>query len=165
MNRYFIEDLSSAFEEVSFDIGVYRQDEISGILESEGLCDKFPMICYEYTEESDFECDMSESKFLNDSVHEGTWIVGYGEYGIMFVMCIKDRKRMLDINVLEVNMDERGNGVGTLVAKTVEDVACSYYDSLWVSPYDSNAEKFWKKMGFSDSMYGFLIKKIDGRHL
>ena len=161
----FIDDLSSAFEEASFNIGVYRQDEISGILESGGLCDMFPMICYEYSEESRFECDMSESKFLTDSIHKGTWIVGYGEYGIMFIMSIKDNKRMLDIDAFEVNKDERGSGVGTLVAKTVEDVACRYYDSLWVSPYDSKAERFWKKMGFSDSLYGVLIKSLDGCHL
>ena len=90
MNKLFIDRLIEELEIVtSTNVYVCTQKTILKTLDDNGCREKFPMICYEYTPDSNVEVDPSESKFLNDSSHNGTWLVGCDDDNVVFLLCLK----------------------------------------------------------------------------
>ena len=68
MNKLFIDRLIEELEIVtSTNVYVCTQKTILKTLDDNGCREKFPMICYEYTPDSNVEVDPSECTFLNDS--------------------------------------------------------------------------------------------------
>ena len=75
MNKLFIDDLVERLE-FEFTIQKTNQKGVKSQIIKMEMESKFPMICYEHTEDSEFEVSADESKFLNDNMHDGTWIIG-----------------------------------------------------------------------------------------
>ena len=147
MNKLFIDALVERMGYEFDDISVNTQDEVRKTIVEMKEYDAFPMICYEYTNDSNFEVEISESKFLNDLLHEGTWIMGINEDEIVFLLNLKDMgKSILEIDTLEVNSEMRGLGIGANIIATIESVAEDFYDKIVVSPFDTDAQNFWRKM-------------------
>lgn len=162
MNKLFIDDLVERFE---FELDTVLDGSQGGVkskLIELGECEHFPMVCYEHTNDSSFEVDMSESKFLNDSAHIGTWLMGINEDEIIFVLNLKNKgNSTLEIDALEVRDELRGQGLGANIVAVIESVAEQYYNEIIVSPFDTDAQVFWEKMDYEWRNDGSLIKKLN----
>lgn len=147
MNKLFIDDL---VDRMGNELTILETDRISAkeqIIEIE-MENKFPMICYEHTDDSEFDVSIDESKFLNDSTHDGTWILGTNDDEIVFIINLQAVKNKLVIDAFEVNMDYRGEGFGSNVIATVESVAEHYYKEISASPFDVDAGNFWNRLDY-----------------
>ena len=147
MNKLFIDDL---VDRMGNELTILETDQKGmkeQIIEME-MEDKFPMICYEHTEDSEFDVSIDESKFLNDTTHDGTWILGKNDDEIIFVINLQAVKSKLIIDAFEVNVDYRGEGFGANVVATVESVAEHYYKEISASPFDVDAGNFWNHMDY-----------------
>lgn len=132
------------------------------LMDNPELADNFPMIAYEYTDDSVFESDVRDSKFLTDKIHEGTWfIIGSDDEVYCLINFIQHGTAMLEIDVLEVNKEYRGQHVASNVIDAVEDCASRYFKCVEVSPFDTGAMNFWEKMGYEESMNGTWRKCFD----
>ena len=66
VQSFFIQNLIDEIESGSAYCKVVSQEELKEYLINTGECDNFPMISYEYTEDSNIDVGIDESKFLND---------------------------------------------------------------------------------------------------
>lgn len=161
MNKLFIDALVERMGYEFDDISVNTQDEVRKTIVEMKEYDAFPMVCYEHTNDSNFEVEISESKFLNDLSHEGTWIMGINEDEIVFLLNLKDMgKSILEIDTLEVNDEMRGLGIGANIIATIESVAEDFYDKIVVSPFDTDAQNFWRKMEYDEDKNGIFAKEV-----
>lgn len=160
MNNLFIDDLVERLEDEFESVKVCTQKEVKSLLMEMRMCDKFPMICYEYTEDSGFMTDISESKFLTDSIHSGTWIVCINDDIIECIINLNSYNGNLEIDTMEINEDKRGFGLGSNVVSIVESVAETYYKTMMVSPYDTSAINFWEHMEYSEWRNGYIFKRL-----
>lgn len=161
MNKLFIDALVERMGYEFDDISINTQDEVRKTIVEMKEYDAFPMICYEHTNDSNFEVEISESKFLNDLSHEGTWIMGINEDEIVFLLNLKDMgKSILEIDTLEVNDEMRSLGIGANIIATIESVAEDFYDKIVVSPFDTDAQNFWRKMEYDEDKNGIFAKEV-----
>jgi len=161
MNKLFIDDLIDRFGCELETILCGDQNMVKSKLIEFGDCDRFPMICYEHTNDSNFEVDLSETKFLNDPIHAGTWIMGINDDEIVFILNLKNRNNIsFEIDVFEVRDELRGSGIGSNLIAVVESVAEEYYKCIVVSPFDTDAQNFWEKMEYETMHTGNLIKRL-----
>ena len=160
MNKLFIDDL---VDRMGNELTILETDQkgMKALIVNMEMEDKFPMICYEHTEDSEFDVSIDESKFLNDTTHDGTWILGKNDDEIIFVINLKAVKSKLIIDAFEVNVDYRGEGFGANVIATVESVAEHYYTEISASPFDVEAGNFWNHMDYLIwTVEGELVKPL-----
>lgn len=161
--EYFLDDLIGCLERGNYKTKKMNQMELKVFLDDnlDEYGGEFPMICYEHTDDSPEEVGFDESKFLNDKEHEGTWIVGekFGE--VAFIMNIKEDEGELEIDTFEVANSERGNKISTFVIDYVEYCAAKYFDSVYISPFDTSAMNFWKHQGYKNTYGGYMVKTFE----
>ena len=161
MNKFFIDDLLERLETLSDTVKVIDQGSLKGVIYLFGCQNQFPMICYEHTNDSNFDVDISESKFLNTRAYGGTWIIGCNDDTIDFLVCLKSYEQMLFIDVLEVNEEMRGQGLGGNIVSIIESVAETYYPTISVSPFDTDAINFWEHMEYyKEENHSNWVKKL-----
>ena len=148
MNKFFIDDLLERLETLSDTVNIIDQKSLKNTIILYGCQNRFPMVCNEYTPDSNFDVDIDESKFLNDGSYNGTWIIGYDDDTINFLICLKTYEQILFIDVLEVNDDMRGQGLGGNIVSIIESVAETYYHTISISPFDTDAINFWEHMEY-----------------
>ena len=135
MNKLFVDDLTERLEYVFDTVTEYTQDGVKRILMDTKEFSFFPMVSFEHTNDSNFDVDISESKFLNDPSHKGAWIIGVNEDEILFIVNLKNKNNsILEIDTLEIRDDLRGQGIGTNIVSMIELVAEQYYSAVCVSP-------------------------------
>lgn len=160
MNKLFIDDLVERLEFEIDTVTVNTQDEVRKTLVETKEYDRFPMISYEHTRDSIFEVEISESKFLNDLSHIGTWIMGTNEDELVFILNLKSNGSVLEIDAFEVRDELRCQGLGTNILSIVESVAEQYYSSIIVSPFDTSAINFWEHMEYEEGKNGYWTKQL-----
>ena len=161
MNKFFVDDLLERLETLSDTVNVIDQKSLKNTIILLGCQNQFPMICYEHTNDSNFDVDMDESKFLNDRNYNGTWIVGCDDDAFNFLICLKTYEQILFIDALEVNEDMRGQGLGGNIVSIIESVAEPYYPTISVSPFDTDAINFWEHMEYyKEENHSNWIKKL-----
>jgi hypothetical protein len=65
------------------------------------------------------------------------------------------------IDVLEVNEDMRRHGLGGNIVSIIESVAETYYPTISVSPFDTDAINFWEHMKYyKEENYSNWVKKL-----
>ena len=162
MNKLFIDDLVERLEFEFDTVTVNTQDEVRKELVETKEYDRFPMISYEHTRDSIFEVEISESKFLNDLSHIGTWIMGTNEDELIFILNLKSKGNVLEIDAFEIWDEFRGQGLGSNILSAIESVAEQYYSSIIVSPFDTTAINFWEHMEYEEwGNQGYFIKKLN----
>lgn len=154
MNKLFIDDLVERLEFEIDTVTVNTQDEVRKAIVETKEYDRFPMISYEHTRDSIFEVEISESKFLNDLSHNGTWIMGTNQDDLIFILNLKSNGNVLEIDAFEVRDELRGQGLGANILSVVESVAEQYYSSIIVSPFDTTAINFWERMEYEEDKNG-----------
>lgn len=154
MNKLFIDDLVERLEFEIDTVTVNTQDEVRKAIVETKEYDRFPMISYEHTRDSIFEVEISESKFLNDLSHNGTWIMGTNQDDLIFMLNLKSNGNVLEIDAFEVRDELRGQGLGANILSVVESVAEQYYSSIIVSPFDTTAINFWERMEYEEDKNG-----------
>lgn len=159
MNKLFIDDL---MDRMGNELTILECDQkcVKETIIDMGMEDKFPMICYEHTEDSDFDVTIDESKFLNDSMHQGSWLIGKNDDDIVFIINLNKYGKRLEIDALEINVDYRGDGFGGNVVDVIESVAENYYNEISVSPFDTDAMNFWNHMDYMEADNGLFIKSL-----
>lgn len=164
MFEKFIDNLIEGLERGNkFEITKMNQSELRYFLDEniDEYGQNFPMICYEHTDDSPDEVSFEESKFLNDKEHEGVWIVGeqFGE--VVFIACLQEDDNEIEIDAFEVNTTERGNRIASYVIDEIEYNASTYYDGVYISPFDTNAMNFWKHNGYNEEYAGYYVKHFE----
>lgn len=161
MNKLFVDDLVERFEDVFDVVNVWNQKSVRDwfILEGEQYL-YFPMTCFEHTDDSNFEVEIQESKFLNDSTHTGTWIIGGNDEQIDFILNLQEYGSTIEIDVFEVNEKQRGYGLGGNIVSIIESVVENYYRHIRVSPFDTSAMNFWEHMEYREGLNGYWIKNL-----
>lgn len=159
-----LKDLNEGFEKMGYEFLLMSQHMIRYYLETHSH--NFPMVCYEYTPDSPYEVEISESIFLNDSSHDYKWIVGLDSAEEpVFVMCLKDIEKSdeLEIDVLEVSKEHRNKGVAGNILELVERCASKNYKRTCITPFDTSAMNFWKHNGYEavDEYIGYYKKNIE----
>lgn len=134
---------------------IIDQKELKYLLK-EDYPDEFPMTCYEHTNESGFEVSIDESKFLNDEIHDGDWIMIQN----ICVMRIEPDNNILEIDSFEISENYRNEGFGRKIIEGIEHVSKSYYDTIRVVPFDENAKDFWKHLEYQEDKDERLYKKL-----
>lgn len=162
--KYFLEDLIGCLERNNkFEIKQMTQPELKDFLEEnqDEYGNEFPMVCYEHTEDSSEEVSIDETKFLNDDEHYGTWLLGeqFGE--VVFLLCLKEDEGELEIDTFEVASSERGNKIASYVVDYIEYCASKYFDTVYISPFDTNAMNFWKHQGYKEDYGGYYSKTFE----
>lgn len=125
------------------------------------LTEDFCMLTTESTEDSCFDVEPNESKFLNDDNYRDDWFcVSYGDF--LAFICVKiDECENLLISALEVGSRFRGQGFGKNIVEAVESYAfMNKIEKVYVHAFDSNAEKFWENMGYEYGPDGKMYKNI-----
>ena len=160
MNILFLNDL---IDRMGNEMNILKMDQkdLKNLICRMDMEDKFPMICHEYTEDSNFEVNINDSIFLNDNLHRGTWLVGMNDDEIIFICNLNTYGTRLDIDTFEVNKDYRGDGLGGNILATIESVAEHYYDEISASPFDTDAGMFWIHMDYLEWRDGHLIKPLN----
>ena len=64
MNKFFVDELLERLETLSDTVNVTDQTSLKSTIILYGCQDRFPMVCNEYTPDSNFDVDIDESKFL-----------------------------------------------------------------------------------------------------
>lgn len=162
MNKLFVDDLVESLEScTSTGVKVCEQKDVKTELVNQDLLDRFPMISFEKTNDSQFLVDVDESKFLNDPGHQGSWILASDWDDVpLFIINLKSKGNILYIDALEVNVDERGQGLGGRVVSIIENVACNYFDYVVISPFDTDAINFWEHMGYIEDDKGNWVRDL-----
>lgn len=160
MNLLFLNDL---VDRLGNEMTILKTDQksLKDLICRMDMEDKFPMICHEYTEDSNFEVSINESKFLNDVMHRGTWLVGMNEDEIIFLCNLNAYGMRLDIDTFEVNKDYRGEGLGGSIVSVIESIAEHYYDEISASPFDTDAGTFWVHLDYLEWRDGNLVKPLN----
>ena len=159
MNLLFLNDL---VDRLGNEMTILKTDQksLKDLICRMDMEDKFPMICHEYTEDSNFEVSINESKFLNDVMHRGTWLVGMNEDEIIFLCNLNAYGMRLDIDTFEVNKDYRGEGLGGSIVSVIESIAEHYYNEISASPFDTDAGTFWVHLDYLEWRDGNLVKPL-----
>lgn len=134
-----------------YNVEIYKQNEVYEMITSRGYEDEFPMISFERSSDSQFEVTPDESKFLNDPIHRGKWIVGYDSSDLpVFILNLKHSNDNLDIDTLEVAASRRGEGIGKYVVKSIQSSIdeSGEFNGLSIQAFDSEAHSFWSKIGY-----------------
>lgn len=164
MNNNFINELVCTLEEcTSTGVKVCGQKDIFNILKEKDCFDKFPMISFEKNGDNHFQVDPTESKFLNDSAHSGTWLYGVDWFDdLVFIMNLKEYQDTLYIDAYELNTDERGQKLGLRIALITENVAeeSECYRFVAVEPFDTNSLEFWKYLEYKPCGNGKMVKDL-----
>ena len=101
------------------------------------------------------------NKLFIDRAYGGTWIIGCNDDTIDFLVCLKSYEQMLFIDVLEVNEEMRGQGLGGNIVSIIESVAETYYPTISVSPFDTDAINFWEHMEYyKEENHSNWVKKL-----
>ena len=160
MNLLFLNDL---VDRLGNEMTILKTDQksLKDLICRMDMEDKFPMICHEYTEDSNFEVSINESKFLNDVMHRGTWLVGMNEDEIIFLCNLNAYGISLDIDTFEVNKDYRGEGLGGSIVSVIESIAEHYYNEISASPFDTDAGTFWVHLDYLEWRDGNLVKPLN----
>jgi len=165
MNKLFLDDLVERLEMATYTtVNVYEQKDVLRILQGVDGVDKFPMICYETTPDNSFNVSTEESKFLNDKAYNGTWIIGYDDDTVSFLICLSSTNPYsysLHIDAFEINEDMRGEGLGGNIISVIESLGESYYETIVVSPFDTDSMNFWEHMGYKESNGGNWVKNLN----
>ena len=159
--------INDFLEHVQSDLGIFgeivSQQELKYLLKEE-YPDEFPMISYEYTDESKFEVSIDESKFLNDETHSGDWIIIYNICAMRLDVEFDDyfHTYTVDIDAFEINENYRNSGYARKIIEILEHVLKKQgYVMIKVIPYDNNARYFWEHLGYIDENGNdILYKKI-----
>lgn len=161
-NKLFLEDLRDRLEYGFDNVNIWEQDNVLSwlILEGETYFN-FPMLCFEQTPDSVFKVGITESKFFNDRSHEGDWFVLTRDEEVLCIFNLKEFHGVLEIDALEVREDRRNTGIGSNVVSVIESVAEDYYDSIEVSPFDTDAMNFWEHMEYVENSRGEWVKKLN----
>lgn len=162
MNKnYFLSDFQRFLDEFcEYDSEILTQRQIRNELRN---IKEFPMICFEYSDDSIFESTIWDSKFLNDESYDGVWLSIEDVCLICFnknSFDVKSREIILD--VFEINENYRNRGYAHDILETLEFCVKKYNcDYIKVSPYDSMSESFWRHMGYNELFNNNnLVKKI-----
>lgn len=161
MNKFFLDDLTERLNTIFDGVQILDQKSVKGHLVFLDMTRKFPMICNEYTQDSNIDVDIDESKFLNDKSYNGIWILGGSEDTIDFILCLKTYEQILFIDVLEVNSEMRNQGIGGNVVSIIESVAEQYFSAIFVSPFDTDAINFWEHMEYCQEKNCNWIKPLN----
>lgn len=159
MTYFLIEDIELELDGLAPNIDCVDQDELKVLLR--GSYNDFPMISFERTTDSNVEVSPKESRFLNDSSHEGNWFIGYDDDDIYFIINLKDDRQTIEIDTFEVNIHKRNMKLGSSVVDAVENAVSGNYDYIEISPFDTDAINFWEHMGYREGNNGYWIKKLD----
>ena len=160
MNKFFIDDLLERLGNLSDTVNTIDQESLKNTIILFGCQNQYPMVCNEYTPDSNFEVGIDDSKFLNDRNYNDTWIIGCDDDTINFLVCLKTYERTLFIDVLEVNEDMRGQGLGGNIVSIIESVAETYFPVISVSPFDTDGINFWEHMEYEENKNGHWVKKL-----
>lgn len=157
---YLINDIEQNFNNKGMccvEIDCYTQQEVKESLIYES---GFPMLTNEYTNESPYEVDIDTSKFLNDEYYDTYWFRISNGVTIVYV-CIKPIGEDLEISAIETNNSYRNMGFGGTVIGGIELFALSNgFNSIVVSAFDSESERFWENNYYEkDELSGKMIKK------
>ena len=160
MNPLFLNDL---VERLGNDLNIIKTDQksLKDLICRLDMEDKFPMICHEYTEDSNFDVSINDSMFLNGMLHIGNWIAGMNDDEIVFICNLNAYGKRLDIDTLEVNKDYRGEGLGGNIVAVIESVAEHYYNEISASPFDVEAGNFWNHLDYLEWRDGILVKPLN----
>lgn len=166
VQSFFIQNLIDEIESGSAYCKVVSQEELKEYLINTGECDNFPMISYEYTEDSNIDVGIDESKFLNDKEYtKGVWIQIFnentGEDSAILHIVENNHIRDIKISVMEVSTQERGNGLGSKIIDAIIDSATERFETISCSPFDTNAMNFWSSMDFMVTDNYNYIYKLD----
>lgn len=165
MNKFFIKDIVEDLEcELNYEIDVVNQNELKDLLIEFSVgydMDSFPMISFEQTNDSNVSVDFDESKFLNDPIHDCTWLIGKENGEIIFVLGLKSHNETLEIDAFEVNINHRKEGIASNVLSSVEYIAERYFNLIELSAFDTDAMNFWEHMEYKMNKFGKYIKNID----
>lgn len=163
MNYLFVKDFIDNLESVLYtSVEQTNQKSVKELLTNCEYGEVFPMISSEYTPDSNFNVDISESKFLNDNVHNGCWFVCGEEGDVIYCLInLKQIGEVLEIDTFEVNKELRCQGIGGNVVNCIEDIAERYFDAIYVSPFDTDAMNFWCHMGYEEDNMGNWVKKLN----
>ena len=163
MNKFFIDDLIERLETAVDSVSICEQSDVLDYINDFDYkkgCYCFPMICFEETNDSSFRTFPSESKFLTDPEHRGTWVIGSEDGIINFIMCLKSEGSNLYIDTFETNKDLRGQGIAGNIISVVESVAEMYFKYILVSPFDTDAISFWEHMEYQEGKNGYWAKVL-----
>lgn len=163
MKNIDVDDLVTCIEEsfldngVVFDVYSLTQNEVK---EEISLESGFNMLSNEKTKDNEFDVDIDESKFLNDTFYEENWVkVSYGN-AIAFV-CVNVSNNNLNISAIEVNEDCRGYRFGRMIVEGIENYAINEgFETIVLSAFDSDSNSFWEHMGYNNSDCGVMYKNI-----
>ena len=139
---------------------ILSQNEVKEILKD--YSEEFPMICHEYTPDSQFEVSIDESKFLNDESHDdGKWLF-ISNIGVVNLVIEEDfnfRCEVLDIDVFEINENYRDGGFARKIISAIEHCSKNYFERIKVIPFDTNANNFWKHLEYEDENNNDVLYK------
>ena len=163
--KKFEKILDDFLEHVQSDLGIFgeiiSQQELKYLLKEE-YPDDFPMVSYEYTDESNFEVSIDESKFLNDETHGGDWIM-FSNICVMrleFEIDPNFHTYTVDIDAFEINENYRNSGYARKIIEVLEHVLKKHgYVMIKVIPYDNNARDFWEHLGYIDENGNDILYK------
>lgn len=149
------EKLQDVFSECGLSVTVATQSYVKSNMKE--YADKFPMIFFEHTNDSNIEVLPEESKFLNDDDYNGMWLIGKSEDfdEMVFMLCIDDVDHELEISALEINSENRRNGYGQALVNCIINSAYGFYNKIWLSPFDTDAMNFWSAMEFDRNNTNF----------
>lgn len=128
-----------------YEVHVGNQDIILERIDDYG---EFPMISFEKSQDSPFSVSVNESKFINDPIHDGVWMIGEKDGYNAFILNLKDYGNDVEIDAFEVNASMRRQGIAGTVVRDIEETMVSEGRNLVLTPFDSDAESFWLHMGY-----------------
>ena len=142
---------------VVFDVNSVTQREVKDEIFFDS---KFKMLSNESTKDSEFDVDIDDSKFMNDTFYRENWVrVSYGDT-IAFA-CVNVSNDNLLISAIEVNEDNRGDGFGRMLVEGIERYGISEgFEKIVLSSFDNESESFWEHMGYTNSDCGRMYKNI-----
>ena len=150
----FVEGVESDLNMLS---DTLTQNEIKELMVN-GLSNEFPMVSYEYTPDTSFEVDIDESKFLNDEVHNGAWVMIENMCLINFM---EINGNVLEIDAFEMSENYRNSGYARKILNEIEHVSGQYYEKIKVTPFDDDAQNFWEHFNYKNYKgYDGLYKEI-----
>lgn len=122
---------------------------------------KFKMLSNEATNDSEFDVDIDDSKFMNDKFYRENWIrVSYGDI-IAFACVNTEGMNNLLISAIEVCEDNRGDGFGRMLVEGIESYARSDgFESVVIHSFDTEAEGFWEHIGYLEGNCGKMYKNL-----
>ena len=140
-----------------FDITSTTQEEVKDeLIFNSG----FGMIANEASEDSDFDVDIDESKFINDKFYKDNWIkVTFGD--VVALICVNTECDNLLISAIEVNDFYKNQGFGKIIVKGIEQYAEEDdFEKIVLHSFDTEAESFWEHMDYIKTDCGKMYKNI-----